>query len=127
MSQSKCKRQDTAIYDTTNLRTFAYFAHEYASGISQSTGYGLTKPEISQGFLKIDLSIILQESILATIVRNPWTYSPFLDDKEAKEDDSALSAIYVSAYSLLRIFELLSAPPFLVKNTNTHTNAHTRT
>jgi hypothetical protein len=39
------------------------------------TGYGLTKPEKPIGFLKLDISLHLKESVALTLLRNPWVYA----------------------------------------------------
>lgn len=84
----------------------------HVKGIPQSTGYGLTHPSVSIGFIKLDITLLLNAPVMLTILRDPWSYKPEQEELDDIEE-AGISSILVTGHSLLRIFNLLKNPPFV--------------
>lgn len=83
----------------------------HVKGVPHSTGYGLTQPSAILGFIKLDVTLLLNAPVIPTILRDPWSYKPEQEELDDIEE-AGLGSILVTGHALLRIFNLLKNPPF---------------
>ena len=97
--------------DPSRFNRFGQYRAAYAS--LQSVGYGMVRPDNPIGYLKIELSLTLNEDLASTMAHNPFSYHQKVEPK-GKEEEAGLSDLIIAAQNLLRIYNLLKYSPIRV-------------
>jgi hypothetical protein len=91
----------------------------YRKGLALSTGYGMSRPEKSMGFLHLEVQLELREALHTTMLRNPWSYAQ--QNVVLSEDDftyspiTAVSAVMVAGFTLIDTYHYLENQPLFKK------------
>lgn len=85
----------------------------FTPGMPSLTGYGLDKPEKTIGYLKLDITIVLEQSLLRTIVSNPYCHRRLPPMSDVQEDDAGIASVFIAKDSVKRAMLLMKNPPLI--------------